>query len=149
MDKVLGTPFEISLRILLLLNVSNEEKMTENMLCALDFIIVYAGDFGISIDNLHGNGSYRFGEFASRREMMREALKDLVVEGFSAVTTTEYGFVYSISKSGRNYCDKFECVYADDYRLSAKAVLSVLHGKNEDEITEMINRCTLSSLQRS
>ena len=56
MDKVLGTSFEMSLRILLLLDVSNEKKMTENMLCALDFIIVYAHDFGISNENLHGNG---------------------------------------------------------------------------------------------
>lgn len=142
----MGTSFEMSLRILLLLDVSNEKKMTENMLCALDFIIVYAHDFGISNENLHGNGSYRFGEFASRHGLTRQALKELVVGGFVVVKTAEYGFGYFISKNGRDYCGKFESVYADDYRLSAQEVLSVLQGKTEEYLVEMINRRTLFSL---
>ncbi len=139
----------MSLRILLLLDVSNGKKMTENMLCALDFVIVYARDFFISNENLHGNGSYRFGEFASRRELTRQALKGLVVDGFAVVKAAKYGFVYSISKSGRDYCGRFESVYADDYRLSAWEVLTILQGKTEEEIIVMINRRTVLSLQRS
>ena len=136
----------MSLRILLLLDASNGKRMTENMLCALDFIVVYAHDFSISNENLHANGSYRFGEFASRRELTRQALKDLVVSGFVVVETAKYGFRYFISKSGKDYCRKFESIYADDYRLSAQAVLSVLQGKTEEHLVEMINRRTLFSL---
>lgn len=146
MDRVLGTSFETSLRILLLLDASNGKGMTENMLCALDFIIVYAHDFGISNENLHAIGSYRFGEFASRRELTRQALKQLVVDGFAVVKTADYGFAYFISKSGKDYCRKFETVYADDYRLSAREALSDLKGKTEEYLTNMINQCTLLSL---
>lgn len=146
MDRVLGSPFETSLRILILLGINNTEKMTENMLCALDFIIIYALDFGISDNNLHGYGSYRFGEYGVKKVVIKQALKELVLDGLIDVKSTRNGFVYSISNLGITYIQKFECYYADDYRITACEVCDILSDKREDEIIAMINKYTLASV---
>lgn len=145
----MGTAHEVALRMLILLEVSENNQMTADMLAAIDFITVYGRDFGIAEENLHGNGTYRFGEFTLRRELVREALKPLVVDGLVEVHPRKKGFVYSLSEPGMDYCLKFESEYADNYRYSAETALRNLGGKSEHEVTEIINRRTLSSLQRS
>ena len=51
---VLGTTFEISLRILLMLNELSGWSLDEQQIEAIDFISVYAADFGVLDENLHG-----------------------------------------------------------------------------------------------
>lgn len=149
MDRALGTTYEVSLRMLLLLEVSESNAMTADMLAAIDFITVYGRDFGITEENLHGNGTYRFGEFTLRRELVKEALKPLVVDGIVSIKPQRQGFMYSLSQVGIDYCSKFESDYADDYRMSAEMVINCLRGKSEREMTAMINQRSLSSVQRS
>ena len=81
MKRVLGTSFEMSLRVALLLDESEERDLSVGIIAALDFITIYANDFELAESNLHGNSKYRFGEFASRRELAREALRKLVLDG--------------------------------------------------------------------
>ena len=45
-ESVIGSTFEISLRILLMLNELSPEKLDEQQIGAVDFIAVYAADFG-------------------------------------------------------------------------------------------------------
>lgn len=146
MIKVLGTPFETSLRILILLNITNAKKMTENMVCALDFITIFALDFGLSDTNLHGYGRYRFGEYGSRKVVIKQAIRNLVLDGLIDVKSEKNGFVYSVSNLGKEYIHGFESFYADDYRITAIEVCHKLCNKKEEEIIEIINDYTLTSL---
>lgn len=50
----LGSTFEISLRILLMLNELQGSSFDEQQIGAVDFISVYAADFGLLDENLHG-----------------------------------------------------------------------------------------------
>lgn len=54
----LGSTFEISLRILLLLNEAHGATLDEQQIGAVDFISVYAADFGLLDENLHGYSNY-------------------------------------------------------------------------------------------
>lgn len=56
----LGSTFEISLRILLLLNEVHGTSLDEQQIGAVDFISVYAADFDLLDENLHGYSNYRF-----------------------------------------------------------------------------------------
>ena len=149
MDKAIGTVYEISLRMLLLLEVAENAGMTADMLAAIDFITVYGRDFDVSEENLHGNGTYRFGEFTLRRELVWDALKPLVTQGLSMVRAYNRGFVYTLSKTGIEYCSNFESDYADNYRISAETAIKKYEGCPEREIIQMITRQTVQSLQRS
>ncbi|KUK53261.1 MAG: Uncharacterized protein XD78_1342 [Desulfotomaculum sp. 46_296] len=149
MNNVFNTPFEISLRILLMLEIAGGQRKTADMIAAADFIIVYGRDFGISAVNLHGDNNYKFSEFALRRELVKKAVKLLVKNGLINVTSTDIGFSYSINQRGLDYCTRLKNDYADTYRHLAKQARAYVADKSEREILALINRYALSSLQRS
>ena len=78
MNNIFNTSFEISLRVLLTLESAPLQWWTADLIAASDFITVYSGDFDIASENLHGVNSFKYSEFALRREMVKEALKALV-----------------------------------------------------------------------
>jgi hypothetical protein len=123
-----------------------EAPMTADMIAAADFITVYGRDFDLSNENLHGENNYRFSEFALRREIVKEALKKLVLDGFIGVGETKSGFGYYINERGREYSSKLEGGYADEYRGLAIKVREYLAGKTERKIMAQINRLSISAL---
>ena len=75
MNKIFNTTFESSLRILLLLSVSEDEQMTLDRIADYDFITIYSKYFGISDMALHGENEFGLSEFAARRGMMQSTLE--------------------------------------------------------------------------
>lgn len=80
-DKLFNSNFENSLRLLILLDEFVMPKSLD-MLYAADFMSAYGATFHISQSNLNGENPYMFSEFASRRGVVRAALKELVLDGF-------------------------------------------------------------------
>jgi len=149
MNKVLGSVFEVSLRVMLLLEVANPRMLSTEELAAFDYMSVYAKDFGFSDENLHGNGTYRFGEYASRRNLVQQAVKQLVLDRLITVNVLESGFSYSLNESGEEYCRQLQSDYSDWYRFYAESAIRSTQGKSELNLTKMITGRTLASLQRS
>lgn len=89
----LGSTFEISLRILLLLNEAHGATLDEQQIGAVDFISVYAADFGLLDENLHGYSNYRFSEYPARKLLVSSAQK-----GFYWMGT----FGFSLLQQGTN-----------------------------------------------
>ena len=63
-DKVFNTEFEISMRLLLVLSLSKNNKFTIDKLVTADFISNYSKEFGLSHSNLHGENEFSFSEFS-------------------------------------------------------------------------------------
>ena len=101
MNKIFNTTFESSLRILLLLYVSEDEQMTLDRIADYDFITIYSKYFGISNMALHGENEFGLSEFAARRGMMQSTMKSLVLDGLVSVKRRQNGFQYSISAVGK------------------------------------------------
>lgn len=85
------------------------------MILAIDFIAVYGKDFGISVDNLHGDNSYKYSELPSRKEVLDKTIKCLFLDGLIDLDTKN-GYRYQISDSGLNYISLLEDDYAEEYR---------------------------------
>lgn len=83
-NKLFNSPFEMSLRMMLLLAAAPKEKFTIDRIIGLDFISCYAADFGMPYANLHGDNGYRYGEIVGRRLLVQEAVKELVTQGLVA-----------------------------------------------------------------
>lgn len=150
MVKIFNTPFEISLRVLLTLETAGNQWKTADMIAALDFITIYSKDFNIGFENLHGDNNYKFSEFTLRRELVKKAVKQLVLKGLiNILSTKNTGFSYSINKKGLDYCATFQNDYAEAYRWMAQEVQTELVHKPEREILALINQLSISSLQRS
>ena len=52
--KAISSAFEMALRVLLLLSKVKNRSITIMQICEVDFIAVYAADFGLLDENLHG-----------------------------------------------------------------------------------------------
>lgn len=82
MTELFNTPFETSLRVLLLLETEARTDFSINMIACVDFAALYGKSFDISEMNLHGDNLFKFSEFATRKELTRDGMAFLVRRGF-------------------------------------------------------------------
>lgn len=146
-ESAIGSTFEISLRTLLLLNELSPAKLDEEQIGAIDFIAVYAADFGLLDENLHGYSNYRYSEFPARKQMISLALKDLVLGGYIRLYPTSHGYGYSLVELGKTVCSKLTSGYAKEYTLAVKSVVNRFDRADEVAMIKEINRLTIHSLQ--
>lgn len=143
----LGSTFEISLRILLMLNELQGSSLDEQQIGAVDFISVYAADFGLLDENLHGYSNYRFSEYPARKYIVSSALKDLVLDGNVRLHSTSTGYRFSITEAGKNICRKLTSNYAGEYRIAVQSVINRFDHANAALMLREINRLTVESLK--
>lgn len=144
---VLGSPFEMSLRSLLMLDELIDIELDEQRICAIDFIAVYAADFNLLDENLHGYGNYRYSEYPARKNLAREALKLLVLDGTVSFFPNLNGFTYRISESGHEVCKGLIDSYAEEYRIAVRTVSMNYDISNSKALLNDINHYTIRSLQ--
>ena len=144
---VLGSTFEISLRILLLLNEAHGAALDEQQIGAVDFISVYAADFGLLDENLHGYSNYRFSEYPARKHLVSSALKELLLDGNIRFQATPTGYKYCITCAGKSICKKLTSNYANEYRISVQTVINSFDNANTRLMLREINRLTIQSLE--
>lgn len=145
--RVLGSPFEMSLRCLIMLDELIDIELDEQRICAIDFIAVYAADFNLLDENLHGYGNYRYSEYPARKNLVKEALKNLVIGGAVSFSPNQNGFTYRISKSGLEVCKGFTGSYAEEYRIAVRSVVMKYDISNGKTLLNDINHYTIRSLQ--
>lgn len=146
-ESALGSIFEISLRILLILNELSTSTLDEQQIGAIDFISVYAADFGLLDENLHGYSNYRFSEYPARKHMVASALKDLVLDGYVHLYPTSTGYRYFITEVGKTVCGKLTSNYAEEYIIAVQTVIHRFDNANAEVMLREINNVTIQSLK--
>ncbi len=130
MDRLFNSTFENSLRLLILLD-EYDMPQTLDMLYAVDFMTLYSEPFGLSEHNLNGDNDLKFSEFASQRDLVKEALRELVLNGTVEAVSYKDGLSYIITPEGEDYCDSLTSEYAREYRKIAKSVIDATKGKSK------------------
>ena len=138
-DRIFNTPFEMSLHVVLLLGVIHE-RATLDRITEYDFITVRAGEFGLDDGSLNGDSIFAFGELAAKRELVREALKGLVMDGVVDANDGKEGIIYSLTDSGRALDEGLVSDYASRYRTVMKKVNRRYRNKSDVELAGIINR---------
>lgn len=143
MNCIFNTSFEVSLRVILILNVT-KSKLTFDKITALDFISIYGQEFGVSEYNLHGDNEYKFSEYTTKREITSKSIKRLILKGYILPHFYKSGFKYSISKKGVNFCKKLN----DDYQKKFIEIVEKSNGVfckySDRELIKMINNHAIS-----
>ncbi len=147
MMTIFNTPLENALRLIILMDVFQKPK-TLDMLYSIDFITVYGETFGITNVNLNGDNQYKFSEFASRRELVRLALRELVLNGFARPVQTKDGIGFLMSGNGRAYCAELESDYAQEYKAAAVEAVIKYGKQSERNIMSIINKMSAESLRK-
>ena len=144
--KIFNSDFEMQLRVLLLLS-QTKRALSREEIVNFDFITIYSADFGVGVENLHGDNKFKYGEFASRQELCWVALKQLVVDGLVTVVTKD-GFSYKISATGLQYANDMESAYSIEYREIARKVFAQYSNYSEKEIRSEIDKKAIESARR-
>lgn len=146
-NRLFNTPFEISLHVVLLLDVVNT-AITHDRITAYDFIAVYCEDFGIADRSLNGENGFAFSELSARRNLTKAAIKDLVIDGLVVATDGEAGILYSISESGRKMSEGFQSEYAGRYKELIRLVVKKYKDSSDVQLLKVINRQSTEFLRR-
>lgn len=144
---LLGSEFESSLRVLLLLDELKNQSLDEMQIACIDFIAIYGADFMILDENLHGNGLFRFSEFSAKCKLVTRALKKLVLNGFITFTANTKGYLYSINSEGSKITNKLINSYSEEYRLAIREVNIVFPSLNASAMQKQIYKTTIDSLE--
>lgn len=145
MNDIFNSSFEVSLRMLIIFNTV-QSRLSIDRITALDFIAIYGKDFGVSEYNLHGDNDYRFSEYASKRKIVSQAIKELVLRGYITPHCNKSGFIYSISKNGTMFCESLNDKYAEDFTgIVEKANLQFLE-YTDRKLTRCINEYAIARL---
>jgi len=147
-NTVFNTIFEISMRLLLVLSISENKRFTLDKLATADFISNYSKEFGLSNSNLHGDNEFSFSEFSTRRALAQDAIKQLVLENMIKVSYSKDGFQYSISERGQALSGSLTSDYAIEYRLQAQKAIVYMDSKNEKELLNLISRKASKSIRK-
>ena len=146
-NKLFNTDFENALRLVILLDLFDMPQSLD-MLYAVDFIAVYGVPFGITRTNLNGNNPFMFSEFASRREVVRNALRTLVRHDMVLPINLNQGIFYIITPSGEDFSASLESTYAKEYRLAAEKVIRRFGNIPDVKLIEMVNKKSADSIRK-
>lgn len=143
MQRIYNSGFEIEPRLILIADTYPLPSFTEDLFVAIDFITVYSGVFISGAQNLHGDNGFKFSEITARRQLVREAVKKLVLEGFLIVEIRE-GFSYRISDTGKKYAKSFESTYATQYKNNLLSVSEKYLDYDEKALSKLITEKALA-----
>ncbi len=146
-NKLFNTPFELSLHVVLLLDVT-DTGLTLDRIAAYDFIAIYCEDFGIADRSLNGENGFAFSELSARRNLTKTAIRDLVVDGLVVASDDETGILYSISASGRKMSEGFQSEYAERYKELMRLVVAKYENYSDVRLFNEINKQSTKSLRR-
>ncbi len=145
-DRLFNTPFEMGLRIIMLLSAAPKTTFSVDRIIALDFITSYASDFGLPFENLHGENNYRYSEIVGRRILVQEAVKKLVTEGQIDVTVNR-GYLFSISNMGKKYAKKLKSTYATEYSQIAREAVKKYKDNTDEGILATIQNHAINAVR--
>lgn len=144
---LLGSEFESSLRLLLLLNEISNKSLDEAQIVCIDFIALYGADFMILDENLHGKGLFRFSEFSAKSKLINRSLKKLLLDGLITFTANKNGYSYSINSAGQEIVNKINDSYSEEYKLAVREVTKTFTTLNVSSMQKQIYKTTMNSLE--
>jgi hypothetical protein len=130
---VFNTPFEISMRVLLLLDTFKTD-LDEEKILYIDFFTIYEKNYDFGEENINGDSKFMINELTAQRKLINTSIKDLVLTGLVKVKNTKQGFLYSISDRGSKHCKEMSTDYAKRYKETALRVKKTVANMSIKEI---------------
>lgn len=136
MLNIYSTITETSLRILIILSLYNE-KTNIDTLTTIDFMATFGKYFDVSKNNLHGDNNFSYGEFTSRRELIKQSIQFLLKHDYIKTINSSNGINYNIFENVNEIVNNLTSSYSQAYKETVKSVLSKY--KNYIDNNNLIN----------
>lgn len=125
----LDTPYETSLRVLLLLAALGEPASVYQI-AGIDMVAVNAKAYGLDDCNLNGDHRFAKTEFDARWNLAEQAIKQLTLKGLTQLVLRPNGFFYALTARGQKVANRLLGAYAAAYFASCLEVLEQANGQN-------------------
>lgn len=136
MKKIFNTEFEVSMRLLIL--IDSISFLNEDELAYLDFFSIYSRTFNFDNDNLNGECSFPINEITLQRKLIKNALKELVLKSFVKINFDNIkGYTYSISDEGHSYISKIDDSYSIQYQVNVQTIKNSIYPINITKLKEI------------
>jgi hypothetical protein len=146
MTKIFNSPLEVSIRLMLLLSLSSE-AMTIDRIAAFDFMALFSKQVGLSEKNIQGDNEFCFSEYASRRPIIIQAIKDLVLYRLVDVEVSNNGYSYQATPKGRQRVALLKSEYAVSYQEQIVNVSNVFQGKTDLAVNKFVNEKAIKEMR--
>ena len=136
-ERLYNSKYEIQPRIMLLTVGASGRFFSEEQLLIYDFMAVYAQEFVIGGQNLHGDNGFKYSEFSVRKQAIEEGVKALVRNGLLKVELQD-GFRYAATEEGVRCFSGMESRYAHEYIEQLGKVLEAYSNCSEQQLQKLI-----------
>ncbi|OPZ32486.1 MAG: hypothetical protein BWY97_01476 [Tenericutes bacterium ADurb.BinA124] len=116
--KLFNSEFEVSMRVLLLLDTFNS-SLDLDQIMYLDFFTIFSKNYGLEGENINGDSDYRINSLTMQPDLYKNAIRELVTSGLIVVRSEQDGFRYRINESGRKLCKSMTSDYSIQYKNNA------------------------------
>lgn len=137
--KIFNTSFEISMRLLLLLDIFRY-GLDEEKILYLDFFTTYAKNYNFENENINGYSRFMLNEFTAQRTLIKKAIKDLVLMGVIKVNSTKEGFIYLINDAGIKLSLNMSTDYSKQYKKTALSVKKAVGNMSINELKKFARK---------
>ncbi|SFF07224.1 hypothetical protein SAMN05428981_11445 [Bacillus sp. OV194] len=137
-----NSPFEVGLRMLIILAVTPVIKSDLQRLIYYDYLVLHTNDVGVvgSPTSIHPDTPHRSGEIIVRRQVMQEGLKLMNSKNLINIIYDENGISYSSSQLTQTFLDLFESDYYKKLQKNASWVTSYFSEYTEIEIKDFVEK---------
>jgi hypothetical protein len=139
MRSILDSVFEMSLRILLILD-EMPESLSNDKIAIIDVYTLYGGTLGAAERNIHMENCFILDEYDARRELTKRAVKYLVIRNLIKISRDKSGIKYIITEQGRQFVSEVTSEYAKEYKTALFSVKRFIADKTEQELFRHMSR---------
>lgn len=138
MTQIFNTPFEISMRALIIVSLS--QGLTLDRINAYDFLATYGRRYGISDFDLNGDCDASQMQIDIRRQLMKDSLKELVLKRYICVEKSENGFIYKATALGTSVVGQMESDYSKEFISYIAVIDKRFSNLKESELIRLITK---------
>ena len=136
MQKIFNTDFEVSMRLLIL--IDSIGFLNEDEIAYIDFLSIYSKTFNLGDDNLNGVWSFPVNELSIQRNVTKSALKSLVLNSMIKITFDKSkGYIYSVTNKGYTYVRNISDSYSKQYQANVHRIKSSINPINITKLKEL------------
>lgn len=136
--KLYNTPYEVGIRILILLNECKDILDLQRIII-YDYLILHYGDVDKNYESLHPSNPFHATELIIKRQLVKEGLDLICKKGLIDIDYSDKGFYYQINKIGENFLQYIESKYSDQIRYYSNLVNKRFGKMTEEELNGYIN----------
>lgn len=134
---IFNNPVEISLRILLLLNININNKFNIEKLTYFDYLMIHSGDLDNAPNSILPNSPYRFFEFNVNKEKISQSVEFLWRKGLVNISYNANGIFYQANRLTNLFVKTLHNELCEQLKYTASWVVDNFYEYSESDLNKL------------